>query len=512
MIGCTRPNGRVWLGMRLPRLRLAPLLLVSLLFVSIGCEGATSASAGDVEISEDALVVLPGLGRWTRHHARPRGRLRIGVTLEAGARYRVTVTDHWGWRAGQARPAVTLDLDVRDARGGSLTGHSHHNTSTDENGTTPDPIPFIGPTSRAVILDIREVDGYESDFDVRVDRGATDVAVLEPPPGMVVHRRGDTSTNVSPATAFAALLAGGGKDHDAATSALIAAGGHGDALILRMDDTGGAYASYFVERGAHAATEVALDPASGNDDVIGPELAALRARADSPWLLAKIEAAEILFLAGGNQTKYVDAWRGTALAGAVSRLVARGGAIGGTSAGMHALAGVVHTPRGEGDSVTSSAVLGDPYIGEGEYRGTRSLAFSPSPFLVPLLAGVVTDTHWTQRARLGRSLGFLGRILTDNLRPVGGVALLACDEGVGVLLDAAGRGRVFGPPAGGSAFLFRPDAPPDRCVDDRTIDWRAGVAYVRVEGTPSGTATLDLGGAVGPARARVVDGVVTGGP
>ena len=336
-------------------------------------------------------------------------------------------------------------------------------------------------------------------------------AVLAPPPGIVVHESGDPSGDVSPPTTFAALLAGGGRDHDAATSALVDAGGHGDAVILRMDDRGGAYATYFVERGAHAATEISLDPAAGNDDVAGPALADLRARADHAWIERRIDAAEIVFLAGGNQTKYVDAWRDTRLAAAVNRLVARGGAVGGTSAGMHALAGVVHTPRGAGDSVTSALALGDPYIAENEHAGTRSLAFAASPFAVPLLAGIVADTHWTDRARVGRSLAFLARVLTDGLRPLGGIALLACDEGVAVLLDGAGHGRVFGPPGGGSAaFLLRPDAAPDRCVDDRTLDWRAGVAFSRVAGTPAGIGTLDLGSPVGPSRVRAVDGVVSG--
>lgn len=69
------------------------------------------------------------------------------------------------------------------------------------------------------------------------------------------------------------MLAGGGADHDQATSALIEAGGRGDAVILRMDDSGGGYATYFVERGAHSATEIALDAEGGNEDVTRPRLA-----------------------------------------------------------------------------------------------------------------------------------------------------------------------------------------------------------------------------------------------
>lgn len=484
-----------------------PLLRVAtfsgLCFAALsGCADHDASPASVAESREDALVALPRLSTWSRFHVHGHGLVRIAASLEAGARYSALVTDHWGWPTGVARPVVTLDVAVRDGQGGSLTATSH-NTLHDDNGSVPDPIYFTAPASGAVVLAVQEVDGYAGDFEVRLDRDLD----AGTPSGVIVHESGDAKTDVSPPTTFAALLAGGGKDHDGATGALIDAGGHGDAVILRMDDTGGAYAAYFVARGAHAATEIALDPSGGNDDVTGAALAALRARANDAWVAKRIDAAEILFIAGGNQTKYVDAWQGTRLAAAVNRLVARGGAIGGTSAGMHALAGVVHTPRGGGDSVTSSVALDDPYIREGEHAGTRSLDFAPSPFLLPLLAGVVVDTHWTQRARLGRSVVFLARLLKDDVRALGKLALIACDEGVGVLLDATGRGRVFGP-LGGGAFLFRPDASPDRCVDDRTLDWRAGVPFVRVPATPAGAGTLDLSGAVGPSRARVTDGVI----
>ena len=492
--------------MAFPRTSIAAL--VSLFAALLGCAVDQADPANTVQSAESALVTLPRLSTWTRFSVERRGRVRITASVGAGARYTATVTDHWGWPRGSARPAVTLDVDVRDARGRSLTG-TVHNTSQDDNGTQPDPTPFTAPASGTVVLDVREIDAYAGEFEVRLDPAAGPDPALTAPPGIIVHERGEARSDASPPTSFAALLAGGGSDHDAATSALVDAGGRGDAVILRMDDTGGAYATYFVERGARAATEIALDPTAGNDDVRGSALASLRARADSAWIAKKIDAAEILFLAGGNQTKYVDAWHDTGLAAAVNRLVARGGVIGGTSAGMHALTGIVHTPRGAGDSVTSAVALLDPYVAENEHAGTRALAFAPGPFAVPLLAGLVADTHWTQRGRLGRSLVFLARVLTDEARPLGGVELLACDEGVAVLFDSTGRGRVFGPTSGGAAFLFRPDALPDRCADNQTLDWRAGVAYLRVEGTPAGVGTLRLSGLMGSSRARVADGVVS---
>lgn len=495
-------------------MKLSGVVVSALVALPMVCSVLPGCGRGDdgpeaIGSEDDALVTLsPGV--WKQFRVRAHGRIRITVPVTASSRYVVSVTDHWGWPAASPRPDVTLDVTVVDDKRRSLTGVSH-NTSRDQNALEPDPIPFTAPAAPAssVTLDIVEVDGHGGSFDVRVDPAV--VAGGGQPPGLVVHTQGDSATNVSPPTTFAALLAGGGTDHDAATSALVHAGGGGDAVILRMDDTGGAYASYFVERGAHRATEIAFDAQGGNDNVTGAALARLRSLADDSWVSKQIDAAEIVFFAGGNQTKYLDVFGGTGLAAAVNRLVARGGAVGGTSAGMHVLAGVVHTPRGDGNSVTSAAALADPYIDEGEHQGTLSLGLSASPFVVPLLANVITDTHWSQRTRLGRSVAFLARALQDGVRPLGSVSLIACDEGTAVLFDAAGVGRVFAPaaPAGGAAFYFRPDTAPDRCVDDSPLDWRSGVPFVRVAGAPDGAPRLDLSATALPRRVRVDGGALS---
>jgi len=345
------------------------------------------------------------------------------------------------------------------------------------------------------------------------DADGSSAPPLAPPKNATIHQRGVLGSDVTPPTRSATLLAGGGSDNDDAMKALVEAGGAGDAVILRMDDTGGAYADYFVELGAHSATEIVFDPLHGNDDAVAGSalLADLRALADDLWIERRIDEAEIVFFAGGNQTKYVDVWHDTRLAFAVKRLAKRGGAVGGTSAGMHVLGGLVHTPRGPGDSVRSVDALDDPYIDPNEIAGSRSLDFAESPFLLPAFANVITDTHWTERNRLGRSLVFLARAIEDKRRSIGELQLIACDEGVAVLFDAKGIGHVYGPPAGtGHAFLFRPDGPPERCADDQTLEWKSGVPFLRAEGTPAGTATIDLSADMTASpRARATNGGAT---
>ncbi len=472
--------------------------LIVLATASLGCDPSRADDAAP-EHAEDALTSSVALGAWTRLHVRAHGHLRVTGAVAVRAALRVQITDHRGFARGRARPDVTLDAIIEDGEGAALTA-ARHNSSRDDNGLEPDPIDVVAPATGRVVVDLREVAGIEGDFELRLD--GADVGA--PPPGLVVHGAGAVTSDAAPTTTRAVLLAGGGPDDDNAMSALVDAGGRGDAVILRMDDTGGAYASYFVERGARAATEIAFDAFHGNDEVAGAALSRLRALADDPWVADRLDRAETLFIAGGNQTKYVDAWHDTRLAAAVDRLVARGGTLGGTSAGMHALAGVVHTPRGAGDSVQSSDALLDPYIAQGERAGSLSLDLAVGPFAIPLLHGLVTDTHWSQRDRLGRSLVFLARTLTDGLRPLGAISLLACDEGVAVLFDAAGAGRVFG--GSGAAFLFRPDMAPERCTDNRPLQWSGGVPYERVAATPGGSTTIVLPAPRGSLRAQVSAG------
>ncbi|MGK7948295.1 MAG: Type 1 glutamine amidotransferase-like domain-containing protein [Xenococcaceae cyanobacterium] len=81
--------------------------------------------------------------------------------------------------------------------------------------------------------------------------------------------------------------------------------------------------------------------------------------ANRPSIAEAIEQAEVVFLAGGDRCKYTRNFKGTAIEFAIESVQARGGAIGGTSAG-----GMI---QGEwifnacSDAVTSDDALVDPY-------------------------------------------------------------------------------------------------------------------------------------------------------
>lgn len=481
-------------------------LTALLLFAASGC--ADSEPAPPPSSSEAALRTIRADGTWQRVDVRPRETRRLAIVLDAGE-HAITWTDHYGYRPGRPRPRCTLDVRVVDRDGRALT-ETAHNSSQNDNGAAPDPLLLRVARRTEVRIELREIDGYADDVEIKIDRAAGD-ALGAPPAGLLVHTAGDVTDDARPTTRPAIGLAGGGPDHEGAMRVLLEAAGRGDVVVLRMNDTGGAYATWFHSLGARSVRELVFDPDAGNTDVAPQRLAAVRARADARWTEQIVDRAEMVFIAGGNQTKYADAWRDTALARAVTRL-ARRGAVGGTSAGMHVLAGLVHTPRGAGDSVTSGIALRDPYIRPEEHRGTASLELGASPFTVEPLAGWIADTHWSQRDRLGRSLVFLARALEDGARPLGQLSLAACDEGVAVVIDEPSRARVFAPATGGGASFFRPDAAPEVCADDRPLEWRAGVPVLRVEGSVDGAPRVDLTSLTSPGtttrRAYVTRGTV----
>ncbi len=487
-----------------------------LLFSSLlACTPASFESVGADAVS--AVSQAANRAVWQSFSIDQRSLLIQSRPLRAGQKYQLAWTDHSGAPADRRRPACALDVRVLDRDGRELVGRSF-NSQRNANGLEVDPIDFEVPSDGLVKLEFREVDGFGDRFETALTEltsGDTEPpGDTAPPPGLLVYRAGETGVDVTPVTRGSLVLAGGGPDNDQAMVDMVERGGRGDVVVLRMDDTQGAYAGYFLSLGAHAVTELVFDGLAGNDMVTGAELQKIRTRADSVWVEQLIERAEVVFLAGGNQTKYVDVFKGTRLAKAVSRLGGlRGGVVGGTSAGMHVMTQLIHTPRGSGNSVTSDLALKDPYIRLGEYAGTASLEFEDGLFALPGMDNVIADTHWSTRNRLGRSVVFMARAAQDGLRPVKDLRLIACDEGVAVSIDVATQvARVFGERSE-AAFFFRAESAAGMVADNRRLEWTSGLSRTKLAAASNTPAAFDLKAWSG--RQAVVetvsvrDGVVT---
>ena len=170
--------------------------------------------------------------------------------------------------------------------------------------------------------------------------------------------------------------------------------------------------------------------------------------ADTAAVEATVLNAEIVFFAGGDQCNYVDNFRGTAVERAVESVYARGGGVGGTSAGLAVQAAFVFDAcRG---TILSEEALEDPY--------DRRLSFTYDFFDWAHLDRVVTESHFAERDRMGRTMAFLARQLQDG-RAQSALAV-AVDEETSVAVDRTGRATVFGV---GAAYFILADHPPEVC-------------------------------------------------
>ena len=127
-----------------------------------------------------------------------------------------------------------------------------------------------------------------------------------------------------------------------------------------------------------------------------------RDAAQDPAVADIIRHAEAVFIAGGNQARYVNFWQGTPVQDAINANIADGKPIGGTSAGLAVLGEFAYgclKDKDDDNDLASTDVLPNPY----HERVTLVRDF----LKVPNLANTLTDSHFAKRDRMGRTLGFL---------------------------------------------------------------------------------------------------------
>jgi cyanophycinase len=174
-----------------------------------------------------------------------------------------------------------------------------------------------------------------------------------------------------------------------------------------------------------------------------------RADADTREVGETVGRAEIVFFAGGDQCNYVKFFKGTRVERAVERVHARGGGVGGTSAGL-AVLGDVSYDACSGGSAQSAKALRNPYHAD--------ISFTHDFFDFPPLRGTITDTHFVERDRMGRLLAFIARQIRDGKhRSILGVAV---ERETSVVVDKRGAAHVLGK---GPAYFVLGDHPPEVC-------------------------------------------------
>lgn len=243
------------------------------------------------------------------------------------------------------------------------------------------------------------------------------------------------------------VLAGGGSEGDEGDDAAWSASLYG-ALLEPGDVTGDGAVRVAV---LSAAEETDWLPGYfewlGADEAFNLEVSSAEA-ADDAGLEETFSQVDAVFIKGGDQGEYYDLWNETALESHVREVYEdRGGGMGGTSAGAMSMA--QYALAGSRDLI-SLDVLEDACT---EWLDDASDGGSGihDDFL-GFLPGVVVDTHFTQRGRLGRLVGAMARAW-DDLSPgtLGGIGL---EQATGIVVRD-GVATVHGD---GTASFVRPTA------------------------------------------------------
>jgi cyanophycinase len=173
-----------------------------------------------------------------------------------------------------------------------------------------------------------------------------------------------------------------------------------------------------------------------------------RRDADTVEVETTVANAEVVFFAGGDQCDYVSFFKGTRVETAVESVYARGGGIGGTSAGC-AIQGEVTFDACNG-TITSEQALSNPY--------DRRVSLTFDFFHWVDLEGTITDQHFAQRGRMGRLLTFIARLIKDGA--ASSVLGIAVNERTSVVVDRNGTATVMGD---GPAYFVLGDHFPEIC-------------------------------------------------
>jgi cyanophycinase-like exopeptidase len=255
-------------------------------------------------------------------------------------------------------------------------------------------------------------------------------AAPKPKPGYEAFIAGNPAdAGPGPAPSGGLVLMGGGLDVDAAFQWMCQRAGGGDFVIIRTTGTD-AYNPYIQ----------GLCPQMDSIETI---IITTTTGANSQYVTDHIRQAEALWIAGGDQSTYVNLWRGTAVQAEVNaHLGSNFVPVGGTSAGLAVLSQFIYT--GEVGSVTSSQALANPFH--------RYVTLDRDLFSSAQGVDKLYDSHFVTRDRMGRTIVFLARIVANgwSARPRD----IGIDENTAILVTPDGAGTMVG--TGAAYFLKAP--------------------------------------------------------
>ena len=302
---------------------------------------------------------------------------------------------------------------------------------------------------------------------------------------------GDPSKPRAAHTQFGLALMGGGGNVDAAFRFIAEHAGHGRIVILRAADAaapldvelGNYYGDLFLHQWGPVAS---VQTISFRD----------RAAASDPRVAKIIAGADGIFLAGGDQSRYVNFWKGTPVQRLLEAHVKANRPIGGSSAGLAVLGHYVYAALG-GHSAESNILLADPF--------NASVTLESDFLHFRFMHDVITDTHFGKRHRLGRLIVFLARL--DAARQhISGIGI---DEKTALLIGADGIGHLAAGSAG-SAWIVQPQEPASQLIAGKPLSMAAIRLIQLGPDSRIDLATRRVSQSVAEASIAVKDGALVG--
>lgn len=261
--------------------------------------------------------------------------------------------------------------------------------------------------------------------------------------GSYTYARVGNAADVTRTTTPGVVLMGGGTDVDQAFQWLCGLGGNGDFLVIRATGTD-AYNPYIQD----------LCPSANSvSTLIIPSVSAANLAA----VTSIIQQAEVIWIAGGDQSNYINFWKNTGVQSTLNARIASGVPVGGTSAGLNVLTQFIYSAQAS-QGATSSQAMADPF--------NRYMTFDRDFAALPVLQGTIGDPHFVTRDRMGRTVGFLCRVAANgwSSAPRG----IAVDELTALLIANGGNATVAGT---GTAYFLQAPGLPQQCVAKKPLTY-----------------------------------------
>jgi cyanophycinase len=301
------------------------------------------------------------------------------------------------------------------------------------------------------------------------------------------------------------VLMGGGTDVDQAfvwihdTLAGSATTKLGNLVVLRADvNTDNAYTPYIYALAPYQSVmTIYLGGSSVNETPATP--------ADLAIAAEYVNQADAVFFAGGDQADY-SSWKGSVLMDAVAAVYARGGVVGGTSAGC-TIQGAVFFDSIAADA-DSFASVETPDAVANPFEST--ISFTVGMLSYPPLTQTLVDMHFVTRDRMGRLATFMARQVADGAIP-SGVVGVGVDESNALLVDHAGHATLVQQPggteasAGSGVYIVQTTAATDTCQSGSPLLY-AGLTVTRLANPATDFFDFAKGCGTGVSFTLTVDG------